>query len=175
MKMGLALLRQGIPSYVLGKDLSKSLIALTKKLAKDDQKPLTALSAALDRWENNELANAALTGKQERNSTIVDRAECLRALIDGLGGGNAGDLRGLITRLLSREHGEFALGTIHAAKGLEWTHVVHLDPWRLPSRQAREAYANGDSAPMEQENNLRYVCETRTRHTLINASQEGFA
>jgi len=41
------------------------------------------------------------------------------------------------------------LASMHAAKGLEWDRVYHLDPWLI-----------GQS---EQEQNLRYVIQTRAK------------
>ena len=58
---------------------------------------------------------------------------------------------------------------------MEWPLVVHLDPWRIPSKQAQMAVAAGNAAPLLQEYNLKYVAETRTKHTLIEASAEEFA
>ena len=66
------------------------------------------------------------------------------------------------------------LSTIHSAKGLEWDLVLHLDPWRVPSKYARKAAALGDATALAQEWNLKYVCETRTRHTLIEADLADF-
>jgi hypothetical protein len=45
---------------------------------------------------------------------------------------------------------------------------VHLDPWRIPSRYAKTP------AEIEQEHNLQYVLETRTKHTLILANVKDF-
>ena len=66
------------------------------------------------------------------------------------------------------------LSTIHRAKGLEWDAVLHLDPWRVPSKWALAAAAGGNSAPLEQEKNLIYVAETRTRDLLLQANLEDF-
>jgi superfamily I DNA/RNA helicase len=81
----------------------------------------------------------------------------------------------VLKRVFSRENGEVTLSTVHKAKGLEWPLVAHLDPWRIPSKQAQMAAAAGDMSQLEQEYNLKYVAETRTKHTLINASMEDFS
>ena len=52
--------------------------------------------------------------------------------------------------------------------------VVHLDPWRLPSKHARKAADRGDMSQLQQEMNLKYVIETRAKETLIQATVEDF-
>ena len=64
------------------------------------------------------------------------------------------------------------LATGHKAKGMEWDTVIHLDPWRVPSKYARQAAAVGNMAPLEQDFNLRYVIETRTKSCFIMANLE---
>jgi DNA helicase-2/ATP-dependent DNA helicase PcrA len=73
-----------------------------------------------------------------------------------------------------------SLATGHKAKGLEWSSVYHLNPWLIPSKWVKEmepeeppepddyyqgALARYQSA-LQQENNLRYVIETRTKNKL---------
>ena len=52
--------------------------------------------------------------------------------------------------------------------------MLHLDPWRIPSKWAREAAREGDTAQLDQEWNLKYVAETRTKHTLLEANLKTF-
>jgi len=45
-------------------------------------------------------------------------------------------------------------------QGLEFETVYHLDPWRVPSKYA------SDGESLEQELNVRYVIETRSKENL---------
>jgi superfamily I DNA/RNA helicase len=56
----------------------------------------------------------------------------------------------------------------HKAKGLEWNTVYHLDPQRVPS-----PWAKTDEA-IEQELNIRYVIETRSKQNLFFVKLENF-
>ena len=46
---------------------------------------------------------------------------------------------------------------------------LHIDPWRVPAKRAID-----NPAALRQELNLKYVIETRAKHTLIEANAEGF-
>lgn len=81
----------------------------------------------------------------------------------------AGEIRWYLTQLFERSAGHVVLSSIHRAKGLEWDVVLHLDPWRIPSK-----FAQQNPAQMKQELNLRYVAETRTKRLLIEANLEDF-
>ncbi len=174
--LGLAfrLLRSGIGVVMLGRDIGKGLIALAKKIGSPDDSA-DMFMAKLVVWEESESSAAKANGHEERVSSISDRAECLRAVVQGGGARDVQELCRGLELLFSREAGLVTLSTIHRSKGLEWDLVLHLDPWRVPSRQARKAAIAGDSSMLEQEMNLRYVCETRTRNVLIEASLEDYS
>lgn len=174
--LGLAFkfIRRGIGVVMLGRDIGKGLVTLSKKIAKDDSLPIAAFAEALARWAEQQRALAQANDKLEKISGINDREECLQAVIEFSGAQTAGALRSAIGDLFSRETGVVTLATGHRAKGLEWDVVLHLDPWRIPSRFARDALDRGDPRQMEQERNLLYVLETRTKHTLAQASLEDF-
>jgi len=174
LSLAFKLIRNGVGVTMLGRDIGKGLIALSRKLAPEDGTPADQVRAAIASWEQNETSLAVANDKPERVAGIVDRAECLHAVLDSAEARDAGQLRNLLERLFANERGLVVLGSIHRAKGLEWDVVVHLDPWRIPSKQAKVASANGDDRPMEQEMNLRYVAETRTKHTLATADLEAF-
>ena len=151
---------------MLGRDIGKGLVVLSKKLAPEDTSPRDWVAGRIDEWQQSECSLALANGKEEKVAGITDKAECLMAVLEG-GARDAGELRSMLEKLFAREDGLVTLSSGHKSKGLEWVCVLHLDPWRIPSRQAKAALAAGDPAPMEQEQNLRYVIETRTKHTLI--------
>jgi DNA helicase-2/ATP-dependent DNA helicase PcrA len=174
--LGLAfkLIRQGVGVVMLGRDIGKGLVTLSKKIFPEDETPADICRELVADWKQTEQSAAAASGHEERVSAIGDRADCLKAVIDSAGVTNAGQLRAALTRLFSQDVGTVTLSTIHRAKGLEWDLVLHLDPWRVPSRYARQKAIEGHPAALQQEYNLLYVCETRSKHTLVTASLRDF-
>jgi hypothetical protein len=170
MKMAWALLRRGVGVQIIGRDIGRGLLALVRKIAPDDTTGIGPFLAKLASWEEGEISKARANGKAYLVSGILDRAEALRASACGASPATSGALCQLILELFSRTTGTVTLSSIHRAKGLEWTTVVHLDPWRIPSKFA---LAEGEEA-LAQEMNLRYVAETRTRETLILANADSF-
>lgn len=162
------LIRAGVGPVMLGRDLGTNLIALSKKIAKDPRMRVEEFREAVGSWKLVEQSKV----DEDQRGAIADRAGCLLAVADGPK--DVGEVRLRLEALFSRQDGRIQLSTIHRAKGLEWDVVVHLDPWRVPSKQAKRAALEGDPRAMEQELNLRYVCETRTRDVLILADLAGF-
>jgi len=168
------LLRRGVGVVMLGRDLGKGLKALVTKLAPSPL-PITKFISKLNDWCESECELARLNGKEAQAESARDRQECLLAIADGASARDSSDLRSAIDRVFARERGVVTLSSIHKAKGLEWDCVLHLDPWRIPSKQALRAQAlRGDEGPLEQEWNLKYVAETRSKHTLIEADLRDF-
>lgn len=174
LALAFKLLRQGIGVMMLGRDIGKNLQALAKQLAPDDAMSAAQCAGAIADWRDRECELARANQRPERCESIVDRAECLLAILASASCASAGDLRAMIGKLFARDAGQVTLGSIHRAKGLEYDCVLHLDPWRIPSKQAKRQATQGDPSQLQQEWNLKYVCETRTRHTLLEADLEGF-
>ena len=166
----LRLLRQGVGAEIIGRDIGKGLVKLSKKIASDDGASASWTRNAIQAWQMKEQGLAHESGHPERVGAIADRADCLRAVLDSSQVANAGGLRQALTVLFSKENQRVKLSSIHRAKGLEEEVVVLLDPWRIPSKQAKRA----GGLQLEQELNLRYVAETRTRHTLLFGDAEEF-
>lgn len=109
---------------------------------------------------------AKLEGKKPtatQLATIQEKIEAIEAFSEDCT--YLSDLSDAITRVFSDQVAPITLATGHKAKGLEWDFVIHLDPWRIPSK-----WAEGDPEAMEQEMNLKYVIETRPRHTIVLAN-----
>jgi len=174
--LGLAfkLLRQRVGVVMLGRDIGKNLIALSKKILPDSSTLAAACAALINDWQEHEASLARANGHEEKVSGIYDRAECLQAVLAGAQCRDAGQLRVMLEQLFARDQGLVTLSTIHRAKGLEWDLVMNLDPWRIPSKFAKKAADAGNAETLVQEYNLLYVAETRTRHTLLNANLEDF-
>lgn len=171
IKMAFKLIRQRVPVQMAGRDIGQGLIALSKKLWKENGTSVGQMSAELDDWETTETSKAAIMNQEEKIAGITDRAESLRAVMTLSEVSSAGELRKAIEMLFAKDSGLVTLSTIHRAKGLEWDVVLHLDPWRVPSKMARES---GDPRVMQQEMNLVYVAETRTKRVLLHGSLEEF-
>lgn len=155
----LQLLAQGRAIKLVGMDIGPNLIRLMKKLGPLEMTE-EQIMRAIEGWQKSELAKA------KREETVYEKADCLRVLC-----ANRASLREAIryTEDLFKRDGLVQLLSGHKAKGLEWETVFHLDPWRIPSRFAREG-----SEEWEQEMNVRYVVETRFKERLYLADMEGF-
>ena len=120
---------------VAGSDLSAKLVGVMRRFG-DSSLPRPSVLSAIDEWYFK---------RQEAGSkTAGDAAECMRIFAN-----KGKDLGQAIAYAedIFKQKGSVRLTTGHKAKGLEWPHVYHLDPWLL-----------GDD---EQELNLRYVIQTR--------------
>jgi DNA helicase-2/ATP-dependent DNA helicase PcrA len=171
IKTAMRLIRSGHGCTILGREIEKGLVKLLKEKCKDDDDSISAIQKIYD-WSQTETAKARANGKEERVALITDKAECLTSI---LGFDDVKDVKTAakaIEKMFSSDNLYITLATGHKAKGLEWPVVLHLDPWRIPSKFARRAMEAGNTVPMEQDLNLRYVIETRTQHTLAMASLE---
>jgi hypothetical protein len=177
LRMAFALLRRQVPLQVLGRDIGKSLVGLADKLTPGGLKsgvPVAALLDALGGWESREVALAAAEHVPDRADAASDKAEALRAILDGAEVRAVDQIPAAVDLVFSATGTKVTLSTVHKAKGQEWSTVLVLDPWRMPSKAARKAADAGDPVPLEQEHNLEYVAWTRTRDTLILANWEDF-
>lgn len=169
LSLAFKLIRARVGVVMLGRDIGKGLVALSLKLAKDNGTPRDTVAALVTNWMESESSLARANGHEEKVEGIVDRGECLQAVLES-GCRDAGELRAMLQQLFSRDSGRVTLSSIHKAKGLEEDCILHLDPWRIPSKWARAAAKAGDPRQLVQEWNLKYVAETRTKHSLIEAN-----
>ncbi len=174
LSLAFGLIRGGVGCMMLGRDMGKGLIGLSKKILPEDSTPRDRCAGLVQDWMESECSLARANRQEEKIAGITDRGECLLAVIDS-GCADAGELRAMLSKLFAREAGQVVLGSGHRWKGLEADVIVHLDPWRIPSKYAREAAKEGDDRQLVQEWNLKYVIETRTKHTYIEANLEDFS
>lgn len=156
--MAFKLIRAGRGVTIVGSDIGPALVKALKKLSSDDLDK-DAAHAAINEWEKDKLK------KNKRQAATRDKADCLRVFVD-IGGSLAGAIA--YAESLFKTKGPIQLLSGHKSKGLEWDHVFHLDPHRVPS-----PYAHGDAA-IEQELNVRYVIETRPKKSLTLISMETY-
>jgi DNA helicase II / ATP-dependent DNA helicase PcrA len=157
LALAMKLFQQQIPCTVLGSDIGRSLIRLSKKLLAYDLMRSDDCIRAIINWSETQETQYA-----------ADRADCLIAVLEHEDVNNAGELRKALARMFEDKEYIVILSTGHKAKGLEWDTVIHLDPWRIPSR-----YATTEDQ-LQQERNLRYVIETRTKNILVLADLRDF-
>jgi DNA helicase II / ATP-dependent DNA helicase PcrA len=174
--IGLAfrLIRRGQACVMLGRDIGKGLVRLAKKISSDDKEPIAQTIVAISEWIAYETDLAHSRDQPEKVAGIVDRGESLLAVAEFARPATAGQLRSAIADLFANTSGSITLATGHRSKGLEWDHVIHLDPWRVPSKYAVAMADKGQGSQLEQENNLLYVIETRTKKTLYLANSKDF-
>lgn len=169
LSMAFKLLRRGIGVNMLGRDIGRGLSSLCKKLSPDQSAPCADFQLVLTNWFETERSKAEVNEDAAKIDSVTDRYECIQAVIDNRKPRTVRDLIGELDNLFARDNGLVTLATGHKAKGLEWDTVLHLDPWRIPSKWAKKP------DEITQEHNLRYVLETRTKHTLILANLKDFS
>lgn len=169
LKIAFKLLRQNTAVTMLGRDIGKTLVALSCKVLPDDDMKAPDCAQIVEQWRANQVALANANGQEEKVANLHDQAECLLAVIEGARAETASAIRWYLKELFERASGHVVISTIHRAKGLEYDCVLHLDSWRIPSKHALQ-----NPVQMQQEKNLLYVCETRTKRFLIEANLEDF-
>lgn len=164
------LIRLGIPAQMLGRDIGKGLVTLSRKLLPDDSIDARTCVGLIEDWCRTEISKAQVNDNAHKIDGINDRAGSLLAVLTSGNSKNAGDLRQAIEELFSRVSEKVTLSTGHKAKGLEWDIVLHLDPACIPARYAQKQ----GGVALQQEENLKYVIETRTKRVLIEANLKEF-
>ena len=175
MKLAYTLIRARRPVKILGRDIGAALANQLWKIGGKKNLPVEAVYPLIETWSAKEVAK--IGDSVSKLDTHYDRKECFLVLLDASG---ANDLAGAvesIKALFADEKGRtgLVLSSGHRAKGLEWNWVMHLDPFRCPSKQAQKAMERGNPGPMQQELNLKYVIETRTKDVLVLANLDDCA
>lgn len=148
LRVGLRLLGMGRSISVAGTDIGPRLIAIMRKLGAESDSSAEFLEAIND-WEEAKL--------ERESKTAPDMAQCMRVFATR--GKTLGQAITYAEHLF-KQHGRILLSTGHKAKGLEWSNVIHLDPWLVRKD------------PTEQNRNLDYVISTRSRYLLTEIDSE---
>jgi len=149
-KLALQLIASGRGVQMVGADIGPALIKVLKKLGPEST-PQAQVVILINRWESEQLQ------KSKAKASVSDRAECLRVFA---GAGPTLGAAIAYAEHLFASNGPIQLLSGHKSKGLEWDVVYHLDPWRIPSPYAETP------EELEQELNIRYVIETRSKSEL---------
>jgi len=174
MNLAFALIKSRRPVKILGRDIGSALANLLEKIAGKGKTasytPVEDILPKITAWAAKETAK--VSNSETKQAVIREKQECLEVLIEASDCKTVGEAAQFIRDLFSDRGGDLVLMSGHKSKGLEHEWVMHLDPFRLPSKFALAAEANGNPGPLIQENNLKYVIETRTMHTLVLANLE---
>lgn len=171
MGLAFALIRQGIPCRIEGKDIAAGLKRLASKWKVQS---LNKLIERVSDFSSREQQKAIAKGEDMKAEQIADKCEALLCLIErcqALGKHTVKDLTSLIDSMFS-DSGSYGanpnivtLSSVHKSKGLEWDRVFLLGREEfMPSPYARQAWQQ------EQERNLIYVAITRAKSLLIEVS-----
>ena len=170
VELAFNLIRNGIGCRVEGRDIGKSLIAMTKRWK--TAKTLTKLSDRLHTYRSREVAKALKKGREQAAQQAEDRCDTLLVMIDAVEASpdfrsSIAGLREYIEKLfVTTQPGEVpdvvVLSTIHKSKGREWDRVFILGANRYqPSPFAKQEWMQA------QEANLSYVAITRAQNELV--------
>jgi superfamily I DNA/RNA helicase len=140
-KLAFRLIGEGRAVSVAGNDMGPRLLGVMKKLGDTGMRKAQVLSK-IDNWLMEKL--------NKDNKTAIDMAEAMK-IFAGYGS-TLGEAIAYAEHLFNQQ-GTIVLLTGHKAKGLEFDTVFHLDNFLI--RQG------------EQEDNLRYVIDTRARKALF--------
>lgn len=157
-KTAMRLLAAGRSVQLVGSDIGPALIKIMEKLG-DASLSSEKVHTKIDDW-------ASQQAKRSRNKgNLADRVECLHVFADA-----AQTLSGIIFYMkhLFAQEGKVKLMSGHKAKGLEFDTVYHLDSWRIPGQYAKT------EEEFRQENNVKYVIETRAKRELNYITEEGY-
>lgn len=141
-KVAFGLLGAGRSVKVAGSEIGPRLIRLMQRIGEEHDTRADFL-AKIEAWKDEKLATS------QHAQLIWDQAECMKVFARQ--GATLAQAIAYAEHLFAQQ-GTITLMTGHKAKGGEWDHVYHLDPWLI-----------GDS---EQEKNLRYVISTRAKQSL---------
>lgn len=168
----LRIIKAGHGCSILGSEVGRGLVALAKKIIPNPQTSAEDSIRLVREWEKTEILKALANNKEAHAAVITDKAECLIAVLENADAKTMADANRALLSMFSKENLQITLSTGHKAKGLEWPTVIHLDPWRIPSKFAKNASAEGNPTPLSQDMNLKYVIETRAQEKLILADLE---
>lgn len=163
-KVAMACIRANKRVRIQGKDIGAGLKALVKKLASGRaQNSIPELLAKLARWQERECERLYKADKPERCEAIIDKAETVRCLCEGVAG-----VRELEVRLdnLFADSGAVAIvcSSVHKAKGLEAKKVFILRDTLNPKPPKGVAITPKRA---KEEANICYVAITRAIEHLV--------
>jgi DNA helicase-2/ATP-dependent DNA helicase PcrA len=152
MPLCLALLRQGTPARIEGRDIGKQLANIVRKFkARSVPECLTRLTA----WGARQIKRLTAANKEAQVELVQDQVATISAIAEGAA--NVEEIYERLENLFQdSENGQslaVVLSSVHKAKGLEWDHVWALGETFRPTKGEEEA-------------NIYYVAVTRAKQQL---------
>lgn len=151
VKLAFRLLRARVPFVLNGRDMGRTMRRLYTSLP-------TKAKASIP------LAIGNCLERMESDPKRRDQWEALAAVLEDC---PPDRIEPTLEAMARPKEGALTLTTGHKAKGLEWEIVYHLNPDLIPS-----IFATTEDE-LVQEENLRYVIESRTRNKLYLVNLEG--
>lgn len=161
----LQLIAARVPARVMGRDIGKQMISLSKeaqKLNPNIKEFPAALRAATDAKIE---AVSHRKNFESLKSALDDRHDGLLACYEGMKPVSYDNFWYSINDLFSDQEAVVTLATVHRVKGLERDRVIILHPEML-GKWGKQEWQR------EQEVNLKYVALTRAKQTLIFAIEQ---
>ena len=165
-RTAIRLIKAGRSVKILGNDIGAGLVKQLKKFGPETLSQ-NELLQEIDKWKEAQLEKS----HKARQNAIHDKTDCFRVF--ALAGATLGESISYAQTIFSAS-GKIELMTGHKAKGGEWDTVFHLDSFLLPSKFALRAAESGDESQLIQENNLRYVVDTRSKNSLYYINSEDY-
>lgn len=170
MKLGFQLVKAGRGFEYAGRDFSRDLLSVVKKVAgksKPEVIKIAEFMHLLELWEQREIEKAELKKMTSYAEAVSDRASCVRIVADNIISEfgtdvTAGKFEEAIAQIFESS-GSIYLSTIHRIKGMEMDHVIILNPHLIPNKWVVK---EEDEEMIQQEWNLKYVAETRAKFLL---------
>lgn len=168
VKLCLKLIAAGVPAFVEGRNIGKSLEALAKKWEVDST---NALVRCLESYRISETRRLIEQNNEYAVEGVNDKIDALLAIMSDCD--TVADVRAKINRLFddtsdnAGKDTRVVLSTVHKSKGREWDRVFILGWGKyMPSKRARVEWQR------QAEANLQYVAVTRCRSDLILLADE---
>lgn len=150
------LIRRGVKATIRGRDVSKGLLSLVKKMKATD---VVDLVAKLTEYKDKEVEKLMAAKKNSQAQNLTDKVETVIALTDGVN--TVRELEVRVKEIFSDKVEGVVFSSIHRAKGLESERVFILKPELLPHPMAKKEWEQ------LQERNIEYVALTRVLNTLV--------
>jgi len=159
------LITAGIPCRIEGRDIGRTLVALTKKAGVIQTDTLAAIREKMAEWLTVETAEAARKDDENRRTAAEDKVGAIEVFAERVAaqegpGADAEDVWQAIEAMFDDDvAGKLVLSSIHKAKGREWKRVFWLQAEINRKKPMKEW-------EVETEVCCRYVAITRAQESL---------
>ena len=161
------LIRRGVKAVIRGRDIGKNLLTLVNRVQRRTREfNYSRLLAAISEYVEREESKLRQVHKESQAALLRDQLETIIALSDGCQSVRDlevridGDRQRGIKGVFSDDVEGVTFSSVHKAKGLEADRIFVLNPELMPFPKAKQQWE------IQQEQNLLYVCWTRSKSEL---------